>query len=226
MTLAESEVRQGSSTKNYIWCYLNILNILVPTEEGRKPKQDATLHIQFTPTLGCTQRSTPRPWLVFQALGALFSHTAAPELQTETCICLNYSSQWWQNKQHYSQNQQCCQTLPSPSLSSCITFGKAIISWPHLFHPDTGLSNTHKMMVLRYQPQLPPSCISSHSKYQPLKPVGKHATWLIGQLITLHVSILVDVLLPDSGLERPSHSPVKEQDLGKFTARPTGCYRC
>lgn len=68
VTLAESAVRQGSSTKTYIGCYLNILNTLVPTEEGRKPKQDPALHLQFTLRLGCTQRSTPTPWLVFQPL--------------------------------------------------------------------------------------------------------------------------------------------------------------
>lgn len=131
VTLAESAVRQGSSTEKYIRCYLNILNILVPTEEGRKPKQDTTLHVQFTPSLGCTQRSAQTPWLVFQALGALFGSTAAPELQTETCICPNYMSQWWQDRQHNHQNQQCCQTLLSPPLSNasikCITSGKGLI---------------------------------------------------------------------------------------------------
>jgi len=85
VTIAKSAARQGPSTEknsNIRFC-LNILNILAPTDEGRKPKHNITVHTQFTPRLGYTYR---------RALRALFCNTAASELLTEACICPNYTN--------------------------------------------------------------------------------------------------------------------------------------
>lgn len=59
VTLAKSEAKQVSSTEkdsNIQFC-LSILSILVPVNEGRKPKQAVTMHVQFTQGLDYTSNT-------------------------------------------------------------------------------------------------------------------------------------------------------------------------
>lgn len=116
VTLEKSAARQGSSTEKNgnIQFHLNTLNTLVPADEGRKPKQDRTMHMQFTPRLEATHKGTRKYCGSCFRHRELFCNTAAFELLKEEHICPSYMTLCWQDRQHNHQHRQCCETFPSP----------------------------------------------------------------------------------------------------------------